>query len=129
VAPIRVFASFDLDRDKDLLQRIVDEGKARGATFTVFDCSAREVPSQETMDRLRQRLANVDAMVVLCGEYTHRAYNVNAELKLAQELGKRYYLVKGRKHIDCAKPATARIDDKIYLWSNGVVNELVFRFH
>jgi len=128
VGLIKVFASFDVDRDKDLLPRLVDEGKKRGAAFTVFDCSSKETPSQEAMDRLRHRLGNVDAVVVLCGEWTHRAYNVNAELKLAQELGKRYYLVKGRKHIDCARPATARINDKIYLWSDGVVNELVFRF-
>jgi len=129
VALIKVFASYDLERDKDLVPRLVAEGQTRGARFTVFDCSSHEPPTGEALDRLRARLSHVDAVVVLCGEYTHRAGNVSTELKIAQELGKRYYLIKGRKYIDCARPATAHLNDKLYLWNNGAVNDLVLRFH
>ncbi|HTQ10886.1 MAG TPA: TIR domain-containing protein, partial [Fimbriimonadaceae bacterium] len=129
VALIRVFASFDIDRDKDLVPRLVDEGRTRGARFTVFDCSSHEAPSEEVLERLRARISHVDAVVVLCGEYTHRAPNVNAELRIAQEMGKRYYLIAGRRNIDCSRPAVSRMADKLYQWKNGTINELVIRFH
>lgn len=127
VASFRVFASYDVERDHDLLHKLVAEGKAKGAPFTVFDRSCKEMATEESSEKLRQRIDSVDAVVVLCGEWTHRAENVAAELKLAQELGKRYYLIKGRRN-DCARPVTARLDDKMYLWTNGAINELVFRF-
>ncbi|HVT11540.1 MAG TPA: TIR domain-containing protein [Fimbriimonadaceae bacterium] len=127
VTPFRVFASFDVERDQDLLQRLVAEGRSKNSPFIVFDRSCKEAPGQEAEERLRDRISRIDAVVVLCGEWTHRAPNVSEELRLAQELGKRYYLIKGRR-IDCARPATARIDDKMYLWKNGVISELVFRF-
>lgn len=65
--------------------------------------------------------------MVLCGAWTHRSANVSAEIKMAQELGKRYYLLKGRRFLDCSRPTGARLTDKMYRWTNGVVNELVIR--
>src|ERR1051326_6090452 len=89
VRAFRVFASFDIERDQDLLARLVAEGHIKGAKYTVFDRSISEPPTPESAEKLRERMSRVDAVVILCGEWTHRAPNVANELKVAQELGKR----------------------------------------
>ena len=55
-------------------------------------------------------------MCVLCGEHTGTASGVNAEVKIAQELGKSYFLLSGRGS-DSVKPSAARSSDKLYNWT------------
>lgn len=100
------------------------EAKAPGSSFTVFERSLR---GPQTPEDLCKRLSTVDAVLVLCGVWTHLAPNVNAEVKMAQELGKRYYLIKGRRFRECSRPATARITDKIFKWAKDTTNQLVLR--
>jgi hypothetical protein len=127
VALLRVFACFDLHRDEDLLNRLIIESKSPGSNFVVFDRSSREVSSADAEEKLKQRIARCDAVLVLCGPWTHRSPNVAHEVRIAQELCKRYYLVKGRTFRDCARPSTARIDDKMFKWSRETVRDLVLR--
>jgi hypothetical protein len=124
---LRVFASFDVNRDEDLLKRLLAESKSPDANFIVFDRSSREPATPESEERLRDRISKVDAVLVLCGTWSHRSPNVDHEVKIAQELGIRYYLVKGRMFRDCARPATARIDDKMFKWTRGAVRSLILR--
>jgi hypothetical protein len=127
VALLRVFASFDYDHDEDLLKRLLAEAKSPDCKFSVFDRSSKEPQTPEAEEKLRERISHVDAVFVLCGVWSHRAPNVNAEIKIAQELGKRYYLLKGRRFQDCAEPATAKITDKMYKWSRHTPGELALR--
>lgn len=127
VAQVRVFASFDCEKDEKLLRRLVDEGKSPGSHFTVVDRSTNEAPTAESRQRLCERISKVDAMIVLCGVWTHLSPNVNAEVKMAQELGKRYYLIKGHRFRECARPSAARITDKMFKWSKGTADELALR--
>jgi hypothetical protein len=127
VPQLKVFASFDCERDEKLFKRLLAEGTSPDAKFTVFDRSTRGVLSQEAMNGLCDRISQVDVVLVLCGQWTHRSANVNAEVEVAKELGKRYYLLKGRRLFDCGRPSSARIDDKMYKWTPGVVNQLVIR--
>ena len=128
VGQLRVFASFDCERDEDLLGKLIEQGKSRTARFTVFDRSCRDdFDSEDAEERLRERIARTDAVVVLCGEWTHLAVNVSLEVKVAQGIGKRYYLVKGRLFKDCSRPSTARISDRMFKWGRNTVDELVLR--
>ena len=63
-------------------------------------------------------------MCVLCGEYTHTATGVNAEVEIAQELGKAYFLLSGRKD-KSKKPTAAKSTDKLYAWEWDNVKKLV----
>jgi hypothetical protein len=60
---------------------------------------------------------NVDLVVVLCGEHTHEATGVSAELTIAQEKKKPYFLLWGRTGKTCTKPKSALTTDKIYEWT------------
>lgn len=124
---LKVFASFDCERDEKLLKRLLAESKSPDARFAVFDRSSPGILNQDALSRLCERISRVDVVIVLCGQWTHRSANVNAEIKVAKELGKRYYLLKGRRFFDCARPSSARIDDKMFKWSKGVVDQLVLR--
>ena len=60
---------------------------------------------------------NVDLVIVLCGEHTHTAQGVAAELEIAREKGKPYFLLWGRNGRNCTKPRTALVTDKVYRWT------------
>ena len=58
-----------------------------------------------------------DLVIVLCGEYTHTATGVAAEVKIAREEGKPYFLLKARRNKTCTKPSTALRRDEILEWT------------
>ncbi len=47
----------------------------------------------------------------------HRASGVSAEVEIAQELGKDYFLLKARKDKTSVKAKAAKASDKIYNWT------------
>jgi hypothetical protein len=68
-------------------------------------------------EKARKRICSVDVVCVLCGEKTHTATGVAAELALAQEEKKEYFLLKGYADKTCTKPTTAKTTDKMYDWT------------
>ena len=56
-------------------------------------------------------------MAVMCGHRTHTAQGVAAEVKIAQQLGKPYFLLAGRSQGTNQKPTTAKSGDKMYNWT------------
>ncbi len=56
-------------------------------------------------------------MIVLCGEHTHLATGVSAELEIAQEESIPYFLLKGYSDKTCYKPRAAKTTDKMYDWT------------
>jgi hypothetical protein len=127
VSQVKVFASFDCEKDEKLLQRLLVEARSPDAKFVVMDRSMKEPPSPDRAERLCQRLSRVDAVFVLCGPWTHKAPNVEEEVKMAQELGIRYYLLKGHPFRECARPSSARLADKMFKWLKATPDELALR--
>lgn len=121
---LRAFASFDCDRDADLLQRLLRDARRGGAPFLVCDRSTSESRNPACAEKLRERIFHSDLMIVLCGEWTHRATGVAKELRIAQELGKPYFCLKGRRG-DPALPTSAKIGDKLYHWTPAYLFRLV----
>jgi hypothetical protein len=60
---------------------------------------------------------NVDVVAVLCGQKTDRAAGVAAELAIAKEKGKPYFLLAAYPDKTCKKPSTANSSDSIYRWT------------
>ena len=60
---------------------------------------------------------NIDVVIVLCGEHTDRAAGVDAELRIAQEKGKPYFLLAAYSDRMCKKPISAKVSDKVYRWT------------
>ena len=61
----------------------------------------------------------------MCGEHTHDARGVPAEMTITQEENKPYFLLWGRPDRTCSKPRGALSTDKIYGWSWSNLEDLI----
>ena len=125
MAKSRVFMSFDFDHDEDLKNLLVGQSKNSDSPFELADWSIKEHMTGDWKDKARTRIRSVDQVVVICGEYTHTATGVAAELKIAQEEKKLYFLLHGRSNKTCTKPTSALSTDKIYDWTWDNLKKLI----
>ncbi len=113
----RAFMSFDFDHDEDLRNLLAGQAKNPDSPFEIKDRSLKEPLTGNWKDKVRSRMDNVDLVIVICGEYTHIASGVAAELTIAREKNKSYFLLRGRDGKICTKPTSALSSDKIYDWT------------
>lgn len=117
MAKSRVFTSFDYDHDEDLRVMLVGQSKNPDSPFELADWSVKEPMTGDWEAKVHQRIKATDQVAVMCGQYTHTASGVSVEVKIAQEEGISYFLLKGRKDKNCTKPTAAKTSDKIYNWT------------
>ena len=126
MAAVRVFVSFDYDHDEDLRTLLVGQARNSESPFELADWSVKEPMTGDWKEKVRRRIRQTDQMIALCGEYTHTATGVSAEVRIAQEEGIPYFLLRGRSSgKTCTKPAAARSSDKIYDWTWDNLRKLI----
>jgi hypothetical protein len=113
----RAFISFDYDHDEDLKILLVGQAQHPDSPFDFKDNSVKEHLPGDWREKIRQRMANIDVVIVLCGEWTHAAMGVSHEVTIARETGTPYFLLWGRSNKTCYKPASAAPTDTIYTWT------------
>jgi hypothetical protein len=121
----RAFISFDYDHDDDLRTMLAGQAKHPDTPFEIKDRSVKEPLTGDWKDKVRRRMDNVDLVIVICGEYTHTASGVAAELTITQEKKKPYFLLKGRSDKTCTKPTSALATDKVYNWTWDNLKKLI----
>lgn len=117
MAKKRVFVSFDFDNDARLKDLLVGQAKHEDSPFDLADWSIKEHMTGDWKEKARTRIRAIDILCVLCGEKTNTATGVAAELLLAQEEKKEYFLLYGYSGKTCTKPTTAKPTDKMYSWT------------
>lgn len=117
MAKKRVFISFDYDHDATLKTFLVGQSKHEDSPFELTDWSIKEHINHDWKSKARTRIKSVDVVCVICGEHTNTAAGVSAELKIAQEENKPYFLLNGYSSKKCIKPLSAYSSDKIYSWT------------
>ena len=115
--PAQVFTAFDYDHDESLRNLLVGQSKHEDSPFEMHDWSVKEPFTGDWKKKVREHICKVDQVVVLCGEYTHLATGVSAELTIARDEGKPYFLLWGYSDKTCTKPTSATETDKIYKWT------------
>jgi len=115
--PARVFTAFDYDHDESLKHFLVGQSRHEDSPFEMSDWSVKDPYPGDWKERVREKIRKVDQVIILCGEYTHTATGVSAELRIAQEEGKPYFLLKGYPDKTCTKPTSALTSDKMYKWT------------
>jgi hypothetical protein len=125
MATKRVFISFDYDYDETLKIFLVGQSKHEDSPFSLADWSIKEHIDDNWKAKARTRIRGVDVVCVICGEHTDAATGVNAELKIAQEEGVSYFLLKGYSERTCRRPVAAKASDKMYGWTWDNLKNLV----
>jgi MTH538 TIR-like domain (DUF1863) len=113
---VPVYISFDYDHDSDLKTLLVGQAANGDSPFSIADWSIKE-PSSDWKDKARTRIERVEQVIVICGEHTHTATGINAEIEIARDEEKPYFLLAGRASGKNKKPSAALSADKIYAWT------------
>ncbi len=111
-----VFISFDFDHDNNLRGSLVGQAKDQDSPFSITDWSLREPITEKWKKKVRDIIRRTDLTIVICGEHTHDAAGVTAEVTILHEEKKPYFLLKGRRRKTCKKPRSARSSDNMYRW-------------
>ena len=119
------FISFDYDNDKDICGSLRAQAKDSRLAFSITDWSLKEPVAEKWKDEVRDIIRRVDLTIVLCGESTDKAAGVAAEVAIAREEGKPYFLLKGRKRKSCKKPRNARKTDEMHKWKQKNLKKLI----
>ena len=113
----RTFISFDFDHDEELRDALVGQAKNPDSPFNIADWSVHEPFDTNWRKRVRDRIRRTDLTIVICGEHTHSAKGVAAEVSITREEGNPYFLLWGRPNGTCTKPDMTLKSDKIYKWT------------
>jgi hypothetical protein len=125
MAATRVYVSFDFDHDEDLKNFLIGQSRHDDSPFEVADWSIKEAVTGDWKKKARQRIRAVGEVAVICGHRTDSAAGVAAEVRIAQEEEKPYFLLKGRATGTAKKPTTALSTDKIYDWTWPNLKKLI----
>ncbi|WP_292098905.1 hypothetical protein [Brevundimonas sp.] len=112
-----MFISFDYDHDSVLKEFLVGQSKLPDTPFELADWSIKEPIAGDWEKKAEGRVGAVGVVAVICGENTHTAKGVTAEIKMAQKLGIPYFLLKGYKEKNCTFPVGVTSSDKMYNWT------------
>ena len=121
----RVFISFDIDNDEGTKQMLAGQAKLPDSPFDFKDNSVKAHLTGDWKEKVRRRMDNVDVVIVLCGTKTHTADGVAAELSIAKEKGKPYFLLAAYSDRHCTKPTSASSSDKVYNWTWDNLKKLI----
>jgi len=113
----RAFISFDIDNDEGAKNMLAGQAKSSDTPFDFKDNSVKEHLTGDWKEKVRQRMDNIDVVIVLCGTKTHTASGVAAELSIAKEKNKPYFLLAAYSDQNCTKPTSASSSDKVYKWT------------
>jgi hypothetical protein len=121
----KAFISFDYDHDGDLKILLVGQSKNDDSPFEIADYSVKEPLTGDWKKKVQKKMKLVGVVIVICGEHTDSAAGVSAELRIAQDLDKDYFLLHGRKDKNCVKPKAAKASDKMYKWTWENLKKLI----
>lgn len=113
----RAFISFDIDHDEGTKHMLAGQAKLPDSPFDFKDNSVKKHLTGDWKEKVRKRMDNIDVVIVLCGTQTHTASGVSAELSIAKEKNKPYFLLAAYSNKNCTKPTSASSSDKIYNWT------------
>lgn len=121
----RVFISFDYDNDQDLRTLLANQAKFEDSPFEIADWSVKNPFTGDWQDKVRMRIRQVEQVAVICGYNTNTATGVAAELQIAREEGKPYFLFRGRSTGTIKGPTSALATDKVYKWTWPNLKKLI----
>lgn len=127
MSPIKVFISFDYENDLDIKRNFIKQSERLTSTLKIVDVSINQPITEKWKEEARRKIQNSDYVIVLCGEHTHEAKGVAAEITIAQELNKKYILIKGRRSKAVNKPQNTKDSDQIISWKWKTIESIIMK--
>jgi len=127
VAKVKVFVSYDCKHDEDLKELLDREIEKYDLNCAVTGWSTVHDDSAAWKQRTQGKIRDVQLVIVLCGEHTHEAGGVAAEVQISQEEGIPYVLLFGGKPNGTTKPANTKESDTFQQWSRYNLQLLIDR--
>jgi hypothetical protein len=124
MAKVPVYISYDYDNDQDLYVLLLGQSKNADSPFDIADWSVKD-ESPAWKDDARKRIKRVDQVVVICGEQTGSATGIDAEIEIARDEAKPYFLLAGRANGKNKKPSAALATDSLYNWTWDNLKSLI----
>jgi len=121
----RAFISFDIDNDEGTKILLAGQAKYPDTPFDFKDNSVKEHLTGDWEQKVRNRMDNIDIVIVLCGTKTHTATGVATELSIAKEINKPYFLLAAYADKHCTKPTSVSSSDKVYKWTWDNLKSLI----
>lgn len=118
-----VYVSFDLDHDRDLYERLLDQSGTAG--FTVSSASQTRSAAEIWDTRVRRRIRDADQVVVICGEHSEASKCMSDEIRIAREERTPYFLLWGRRGMMCTKPIEAKNAEGMYSWTPAILRDQI----
>ena len=125
MSKVHIFVSFDTGHDGELYELLLSQSRIQSSNFAVIGGSERSMATEVWSERVRRRIREADQVIVICGEHTDASTGVIAELRLAQEEQKPYFLLWGRREIMCTKPAGAKSLEGMYSWTSQILQDQI----
>ena len=122
---VRIFMSFDRENDEDLHDLLLEQSRRQSSGFEISARSEATTMTDRWDEKVRRQISEVDEVIVICGEHTASSVRVNAELRIAQEEQKPYFLLWGRRERMCTKPTGSKRDDSMYSWTWDILQDLI----
>ncbi len=118
---LKIFVSFEFDKDNDLKNNFFEQAKGH-SPHRVSNCSLNEAyPTQEWKAKARSAIRQCDIVIVLVGQDTHNAPGVKIEVDIARQLRKPVFQVVPRKRTYNGVPSV----DKLIRWKWKTINETI----
>ena len=119
----RAFISFDFDNDQFLRDSIIGQSRHTDTPFEIADWSVKEpFPQQSWEQRVYDKIAKCDLVIVMVGPYTYRCEGVLKEIQMAINAGIPHFGIHGYANKSCPVPAGL---DKAYRWTWDNVKSLI----
>jgi len=122
---IRIFVSYDREHDGDLHDLLLDQASKATSGFEISARSRGRAPTDLEDEGLRREIREADEVIIICGEHTDCSMRVGAELRIAQEEKRPYFLLWGRRELMCTKPTTAKPADGMYSWTWDILQNQI----
>jgi hypothetical protein len=117
VSDVRVFLSVDVDHDQDLGDLLFEQSRRGGSGFVVTGRSGAGMVTDRWCEGVRRQIREADQVIVICGEHTQDSMRMDAEIRIALEEEKPYFLLWGRRERMCTMPARVMRAGCMYSWT------------
>lgn len=100
MANVKVFISFDFDRDEELHRNFYSQANRGDSSHNIEDCSLNEAYREHSgkwQEKAERQIRKSDIVIVIVRDDTHSSAGVRIEVDITNRLGKPIFQIRPKK--------------------------------